>query len=628
MHHRVTPVSRRRLPLDRLSIPTPPREDRIDWSTPIDRSRRFYCDRLTPLYHTPVYTELSDAHRLRYNQLTGLYSNELIGFLETFVLGRTLQALTKRTDLRLPGGLMEALHQFQADEARHADLWKRLNRLSEPEWYRDREYRILSVPRPALAAAEFLAGHPVAFPLVFWIQLVQEERSIDISRRMAGAPAAEIEPRYAAVYGGHLRDEARHVQLDWHLIDLLYAPRRPIMDLDRFKLINETLGHFYGDTVLQEVGRRLQSRLRVNDLVARLGGDEFVIMIDPVDHTNQAGTVAQHIASILERPIMVAGYSAEASASIGIAGYPEHGSSGHTLIKNAEIAMYEAKRHGVNTMVYDPGFDMHDVNRLTILSQLRSAINGHELQVFYQPQFDGTSGGLAGVEALVRWPHSDPEWPLPAEFIELAERGGLINRLNRCVLEIVFDQLAAWQEVGVTTSISTNLSAINLQDPGLFTYIAQGLAARGLNAARLTLEITETAVASDTKAARALVKRLSELGVRLSIDDFGTGYSSLIILRELPVEEIKIDRSFVMNMTRDTNDAVLVRSTIDLAHNLGRAVTAEGVESQEALELLKSWGCDVVQGFFLSPPLAIDDLNRKLANASWHSLTSAFASKI
>ncbi len=401
-----------------------------------------------------------------------------------------------------------------------------------------------------------------------------------------------------------------------------------IMDLDRFKLINETLGHFYGDTVLQEVGRRLQSRLRVNDLVARLGGDEFVIMIDPVDHTNQAGTVAQHIASILERPIMVAGYSAEASASIGIAGYPEHGSSGHTLIKNAEIAMYEAKRHGVNTMVYDPGFDMHDVNRLTILSQLRSAINGHELQVFYQPQFDGTSGGLAGVEALVRWPHSDPEWPLPAEFIELAERGGLINRLNRCVLEIVFDQLAAWQEVGVTTSISTNLSAINLQDPGLFTYIAQGLAARGLNAARLTLEITETAVASDTKAARALVKRLSELGVRLSIDDFGTGYSSLIILRELPVEEIKIDRSFVMNMTRDTNDAVLVRSTIDLAHNLGRAVTAEGVESQEALELLKSWGCDVVQGFFLSPPLAIDDLNRKLANASWHSLTSAFASKI
>jgi EAL domain-containing protein (putative c-di-GMP-specific phosphodiesterase class I) len=245
------------------------------------------------------------------------------------------------------------------------------------------------------------------------------------------------------------------------------------------------------------------------------------------------------------------------------------------------------------------------------------------LQVYYQPQFSAASGRLVGVEALVRWPHSDPAWPLPAEFIELAEQGGLIDRLNRWVLEIVFDQLAAWQEAGVTTTISTNLSAINLQDPELFTYIAHGLAARGLNAARLSLEITETAVASDTKAARAVVKRLSEFGVRLSIDDFGTGYSSLIILRELPVEEIKIDRSFVINMTRDSNDAILVRSTIDLAHKLGRAVTAEGVESREALELLKSWGCDVMQGFFLSPPLAIEDLNRKLADATWHSLTSA-----
>lgn len=396
-----------------------------------------------------------------------------------------------------------------------------------------------------------------------------------------------------------------------------------IMDLNRFKLINDTLGHFYGDTVLQEVGRRLQSRLRVNDLVARLGGDEFVVLIDPVEHTEQAGTIAQDIASILEHPIVVAGYSADASASSGVAGYPEHGGSGNTLMKNAEIAMYEAKRRGVDTLVYDPGFDMHDVNRLTVLSQLRSAIEDHQLQVYYQPQFSAASGRLVGVEALVRWPHSDPAWPLPAEFIELAEQGGLIDRLNRWVLEIVFDQLAAWQEAGVTTTISTNLSAINLQDPELFTYIAHGLAARGLNAARLSLEITETAVASDTKAARAVVKRLSEFGVRLSIDDFGTGYSSLIILRELPVEEIKIDRSFVINMTRDSNDAILVRSTIDLAHKLGRAVTAEGVESREALELLKSWGCDVMQGFFLSPPLAIEDLNRKLADATWHPLTSA-----
>jgi P-aminobenzoate N-oxygenase AurF len=225
MHDALKPATRRRVPLDRLSVPAQAREDRIDWSTPIDRSRRFYCDRLTPLYHTPVYAELSDGHRLRYNQLTGLYSNELIGFLETFVLRRTLDALTARRDLAVPAPLMEVLHQFKADEARHAGLWKRLNGLSEPEWYRDRDYRILAIPRLALAAVSFVASHPVGFPMVFWMQLAQEERSIDISRRLAAAPAGEIEPRYAAVYGDHLRDEVRHVQIDWHLIDHLYARR-------------------------------------------------------------------------------------------------------------------------------------------------------------------------------------------------------------------------------------------------------------------------------------------------------------------------------------------------------------------------------------------------------------------
>lgn len=245
MHDALKALSRRRVPLDRLSVPAQKREDRIDWSTPIDRSRRFYCDCLTPLYHTPVYAELSHAHRLRYNQLTGLYSNELIGFLETFVLRRTLEALTKGTDLRLPAPLMEALQQFKADEARHADLWKRLNRLSEPEWYRERDYRILAVPRLARAAASFAAGHPVAFPLVFWIQLVQEERSVDISRQMAGAPAAEIEPRYAAVYRGHLRDEVRHVQIDCHLIDHLYAPRRSVARRLNARIFRYILGGLF-----------------------------------------------------------------------------------------------------------------------------------------------------------------------------------------------------------------------------------------------------------------------------------------------------------------------------------------------------------------------------------------------
>lgn len=214
-----------RAPLDRLGAPAPVREDRIDWITPIDRSRRYYPERLTPLYHTPVYAELGEVHRRRYNQLTGMYSNELIGFLETFVLRRTLDALLDRPGGRLSPALADALRRFRDDEARHADQWKRLNRLSEPAWYREGDYRIFAAPRPLLAAAAFVAAHPIVFPLVFWIQLAQEERSMDISRRMAALPRGEIEPRYAAVYGAHLGDEVRHVQIDQHLIDQFFARR-------------------------------------------------------------------------------------------------------------------------------------------------------------------------------------------------------------------------------------------------------------------------------------------------------------------------------------------------------------------------------------------------------------------
>ena len=221
--------ARRRMSLDHLSVPSQAPHGAIDWTTPIDRSRRFYCETLTPLYYTRVYAEIGEVHRLRYNQLTGVYSNELIGFLETFVLRRTLDALAARTDLGLPDALAAALQHFRQDEARHADQWTRLNRLSEPEWYGSRDHHILAVPGALLAAASFIASHPLAFPLVFWIQLAQEERSIAISRHFARAAPGEIEPRYVAVYRGHLHDEVRHVQIDWHLIEHLFARRAPLV---------------------------------------------------------------------------------------------------------------------------------------------------------------------------------------------------------------------------------------------------------------------------------------------------------------------------------------------------------------------------------------------------------------
>ena len=219
----------RRLPIERLAAAAPAPEPPLDWTSAIDRTRRFYCDELTPLSYTSVHRELDERHRLRYNQLTGLFSNELIGFLETFVLRRVLGALARGAGRRLPPPLGSVLRTFEAEEARHADLWQRLNRLSEPDWYAAGPYRILALSRPALAAASFAAAHPAAFPLVFWIQLVQEERSIAISRAFARADRGVIEPRYRAVYGSHLRDEVRHVQIDWHLIDHFFAARPAVL---------------------------------------------------------------------------------------------------------------------------------------------------------------------------------------------------------------------------------------------------------------------------------------------------------------------------------------------------------------------------------------------------------------
>lgn len=213
------------MPIERLGDRSPKRNDSVDWVTPIDRSRWFYCETLTPLYYTDVYSTLGRQHRLRYNQLTGIYSNELIGFLETVILRRTLDRLIARADLGLPEALRAALLRFRDDEARHAEQWRRLNRLSEPDWYASRDYRILGMSAPAAAVASLVADHPVLFPLVLWMQLAQEERSIEISRRIARAPAGEIEPRYVAVYRAHLQDEVRHVQIDWHLIEHLFARR-------------------------------------------------------------------------------------------------------------------------------------------------------------------------------------------------------------------------------------------------------------------------------------------------------------------------------------------------------------------------------------------------------------------
>lgn len=403
------------------------------------------------------------------------------------------------------------------------------------------------------------------------------------------------------------------------------APRRLavlVMDLDRFKLINKTMGHHYGDTVLQEAGLRLQRSLRITDLVARLGGDDFAVLINPIVDPEHPRIIGQHVAAVLQKPLAVEGRPADVGVSIGVAYHPEHGASHGELIRHAELSMYEAKRRGADVVVYEQTLDSAGRQRLVVLGELRQAIEQQSLVVHYQPQFGAKAGRLTGVEALVRWPHPRLGLLYPEEFIALAEQNGLIGSLNRWVLEVVLDQLAAWHSVGNAMPISTNISAINLQEPDLVQHIADGVRKRGLPPRRLKLEITETAVMSNPDAALAAAKRLSQFGVRFSIDDFGTGYSSLVYLRKLPVSEIKIDRSFIVNVARDHNDAIIVRSTIALAHNLGHWVTAEGIENRQTLELLAAWGCDALQGYFLSPPLPIEALNARLKDSAWNPVKS------
>jgi diguanylate cyclase (GGDEF)-like protein len=387
-----------------------------------------------------------------------------------------------------------------------------------------------------------------------------------------------------------------------------------MIDMDRVKSINDTMGHSYGDILLQEVALRLHRAIRKTDMLARLGGDEFGVLLDLAADPTHLKIICRHIADALQEPFAVDGRPADVGVSIGVAWFPENGSSSTDLLNHSRIAMHEARRLSIDMVEYDRKLERYDPDRLNILSELRSAIEHKQLIMHYQPQFILKSGEICGVEALVRWPHPRLGLLSPDEFIPLAEQHGLINLLSQWVLEIVLAQLQQWRSLGVSLPISTNISALNLQDHGVYDLIRQGIEKSPALSKQLKLEITESALISNHEQASMFVNRLLQAGVQFSIDDFGTGYSSLKYLKSFPVSEIKIDKSFVVNMIKDNNDAMIVHSTIDLAHKLGRRVTAEGVESKETLELLRRWGCDSGQGFYLGQPLPIDELDLKLKN--------------
>jgi diguanylate cyclase (GGDEF)-like protein/PAS domain S-box-containing protein len=407
-----------------------------------------------------------------------------------------------------------------------------------------------------------------------------------------------------------------------HALDLARRANEPmalvLLDLDRFKEVNDTLGHQIGDLVLIEVARRLAKPIRASDTVARLGGDEFAVLLPAVTDLEQAQLVADRIVKVLNEPFhVVDGLMLEVGVSIGIALFPDHAEDGGKLLQCADVAMYTAKQEQSGIALYDQGKDNHSVRHLTLTGELRQAIEENHLEFHYQPKIDISTQQIVSVEALARWNHPEHGQIPPDEFISHAERTGLIEPLTTWAFTTAFEQLVAWRDTGLDLSISVNLSARNLHEERLPEVLDELFKSYAVAPDRLILEITESAIMIDPDGAMDVVKRLAALGLCLSIDDFGTGYSSLSYLRRLPVQELKIDQSFVYGMDQNEGDFVIVRSTIDLAHNLGLTVVAEGIENERHIELLQGLGCDIGQGFFISKALKIEDLNAWLKSSPW-----------
>jgi diguanylate cyclase (GGDEF)-like protein/PAS domain S-box-containing protein len=401
-----------------------------------------------------------------------------------------------------------------------------------------------------------------------------------------------------------------------------------LLDLDRFKDVNDTLGHDMGDLLLTEVGPRLQQPLRETDTVARLGGDEFAILLPGPTDLTTACRVAERIVDGLRQPFDIRGLVLEVGVSIGVALYPEHGQTGPELLQHADVAMYAAKRGPTGFVVYRAESDTNSVRQLTLTGQLRRAIEDDQMLLEFQPKIDARTTRMAGVEALIRWQHPELGAIPPDEFIHSAEQTGLIKPLTLWVMNAALRELRRWAEQGLDFSVAVNLSVKSLQDPELPEVIRGLLDSWQQRPERLTFEITESALMADPAAALEVLERIAAIGCKLSLDDFGTGYSSLAYLQKLPINELKIDRSFVMAMTRDDSAAVIVRAVVKLAKGLRLGVVAEGVESEDTFERLRALGCDQMQGYWFGPAMTGDQLLIWLKEGRWQAGRQAPADRI
>ncbi|HXD82107.1 MAG TPA: PAS domain S-box protein [Candidatus Acidoferrum sp.] len=425
----------------------------------------------------------------------------------------------------------------------------------------------------------------------------------DISERKAHTDALEYQALHDALtglpnrslFGDRLRQALLAARRNQKMFGVL------LLDLDRFKDINDALGHDRGDSLLQEVTARLRGVLRATDTIARLGGDEFAVLTTDAKHPDDVVATAKKILAALEGPFAIADQMVETGASIGTAMYPLHGDDPSTLLRRADVAMYVAKRSGGGYAVYAPEQEAQTLRRSGLAGELRRSIPQGELVLHFQPQITLATGAIHSVEALVRWNHPREGLMPPDRFIPMAEETGIIHPLTAWVIDSALAQLTKWLADGLDVSVSLNVSPRNIEDHSLEEMVARALGTFKVEPQRLTLEITE-GVAMAAAAAKAL-HRLNEMGVRLALDDFGTGYSSLLYLMRLPVNEIKIDRSFVSALASDPDSGAIVRSAVGLGHNLGLRVVAEGLQDRAAEAVLVEAGCDAAQGFLIGRPV-------------------------
>lgn len=442
------------------------------------------------------------------------------------------------------------------------------------------------------------------------------------NQMMEGIAEREARIAYQARHDA-LSGLPNRVSFEGHVSDLIIA--RPnaqgvfsvlLLQLGRFSEINSTLGHDTGEQLIRKVGKALKRIVPEPNAVARHANNMFAMVLDNDDNADVTQTV-NRILAIFDDAISVAGFNIDVTATVGEARYPVHGTTARTLMQHADTAIFEAKRVGRPYFAYDSELDPHKPERLSMMSELRAGLDEGQFQLYYQPKVDLSSDTIKAAEALIRWVHPKRGFMAPDSFIPLAEQTGNIQKLTAWVLNAALKQLRGWADDGIDIKVAVNLSARDLSNRNLPMEVATLLTVHGVSPKSLILEITESAVMQDPGHAMEVMKHLNEMGITLSIDDYGTGYSSMAYLRSLPVQEIKIDKSFVLKLASSRSDEILVRSTIDLGHNLGLKVTAEGVEDVGSIEILRAYGCETAQGYFVSKPLPAQEFAKFMTSSRW-----------